>query len=299
VILLNLLHNFYRMNIQGIYHSPSRRLERIETVPCTKDALIQKVVLSILTELAVSLVLVAVVCCFTASTGGIGLVITSLVIQCAAATIFRSLGAIAAYHAAKYPDKPCHKFLKAIAEATEWGSAANFLLGSGTNAQTLIHESGHFLAASSLYQNANASIHILPFQGGYTHFSRSSLSAFGNRLGSQRSSIFVTAAGASAALSVSAGVLTAGLLLRKKNPVLAKYLIVWGTFDFIKHILYALSAFYTSSIEKGHDFVQLSLLGLHPTVAIARMIAIPILIHLGFTVFSLVSHFQKHKFAVV
>lgn len=246
----------------------------------TKDELIKKIALPILLEIGISIAICVVVGCFAATTAGIGLMVSVLVIQCAVSAFFRCVGAFAAHDAAK--KGPGHKILAAIAEAMEWTAPLSFVAGSGHNAQILIHEGGHALAASLVYTNARPTVKIIPPLGGWTeYYPHSGLTALGNKLGAKGSEFLVVASGPRTTLCLSAAAYASGLLLRQKHSTLSKYLMTWGAFDFINHIFYAFTAFFTSPANRSHDFVHLSLLGLHPTIAIARMIAIPVLLNLG------------------
>lgn len=174
--------------------------------------------------------------------------------------------------------------VKALTKSTvcDWAAAANFAGFAGTATSTLIHESGHALAASAIYTRAAARIQLIPFQSAQTFFQKGAMSAFGKMLGAANATCLIVAAGPLLSLIVSSAMLIVGLSIREKYPTVSKVLICWACLDFAIHSLYAASAGVASSFSLSHDFVHLSLFGLAPKMAAITIAALPFILLAGF-----------------
>ncbi len=256
--------------IQG----PILRSAFIPPAPPTKEQLVKKVALACLAELAVSIALGAAVCCFVATPAGVSLMLSALAIQFAVHAVLRTISAAAYYKAHQRKDP----LLFGTAAATRALPSLGFASLTGYNAQSLIHESGHALAAKAVYSPANPRIEIFPYQGAVTHFSAKKLTPLGKFLGISKSALFVSAFGPGLSLLVSSIWLSLGMAWRKKHPALAMHLTAYGVFDFISHGAYAASTYWSCPKDLSHDFVHLAHLGVHPMRAIAGMAAVPLLI---------------------
>lgn len=168
-----------------------------------------------------------------------------------------------------------------FASICEWGRAASFALFTGCNAQFLIHETGHFLAALFLYKNCSPSIAIMPFSGGVTFRRKAPLSLLGKKLGPAAVGILWTASGPVCALLVSAALLAASQAIKEQYPQLSKYLLCWSAIDFLNHARYAFSALKADPTNHIHDFARLASMGLHPIAAAVAILAIPMIIMAG------------------
>jgi hypothetical protein len=248
-------------------------------VPFDRNQVIKRIALQTLAELALSLAVGMIVCAFVVTPMGISWVIGAAWIQCVVTLSARILGCLAFE---KYLENgpQAKKYLKAAIFCSHI-APISFAIGTALNAQTLIHESGHALAAKILYQGANPEITLFPFKGGVTHFFPEKLSALGAKLGKNKSIAWVTAAGPLASLAVSSAALATSLLIKDNHPKISNYLATSAIYDFIIHATYACSALFTSPTELSHDFVRLSHFGIHPLAATVAIIALPILITLG------------------
>lgn len=242
-----------------------------------KEQLVKKVALACLAELAVSIALGALVCCFVATPAGVSLILTTLAIQFAANAVLRSLSA-AAYYKARHSKDP---LLFGTAAGLRALPSLGFAALTGYNAQSLIHETGHALAAKAVYSPANPRIEIFPYQGAVTHFTAKKLTPLGKFLGVSKSALFVSAFGPGLSLLVSSICMGLGMAWRKKYPGLAMHLTAYGVFDFVSHGAYAASTYWSNPKDLSHDFVHLAHLGVHPMRAIAGMAAVPLLIALN------------------
>ncbi len=250
---------------------------RVWTLPlATRAEVIKKLVLHTLAELVVSLTLGLAVCAFAVAPF---ILIKAMFIQCAVSFVFRCIG-VAAAQKAQETNSPTYRRIAHIASIL---SPWSFTFITGMNTSTLIHETGHALAAKAVYQNAHPSIEVFPFFGGITRFHGDKLSRFGQKLGENKSIGLVTAAGPLLSLSVSLSALTTSLLIKKKYPNASRYLLATSISDFFFHGAYALSALRTPRTELAHDFVRLATLGIHPIAATAAIAAAPILVTLGVT----------------
>ncbi|PIS02690.1 MAG: hypothetical protein COT85_01275 [Chlamydiae bacterium CG10_big_fil_rev_8_21_14_0_10_42_34] len=249
----------------------------------SKDAPVQssleKIALATLKELSATFAMGLTVACFIPLPSGVAMIASAAAIQIALNTLFHSLGT---YAAQKATQEGVNKhFYENTVSFCEWTTGSSFALFTGFNVQTLIHETGHSLAALALYKNSVPQIEIYPFAGGTTQFYKSSLSALGKKIGPAATTCAVIASGPAFTLMISAVILSVGLLIRETHTHLSKYLISWGALDFLYHAKYAYSAIHTDAWNLTHDFVHLSIFGLHPIVAATTILAIPILITLG------------------
>lgn len=215
-----------------------------------------------LQELAVSFVIAAAVALFVPSPMGTALLLSALKVQLAVNLMLLSIGELS----------------QKCAPVCEWGRAISFAIFTGLNAQFLIHETGHFLAALFLYKNSGPSITIIPFAGGVTFRLKAPLSLLGKTLGPAAVGILWTAGGPICALLVSAALLEASQAMRDQYPQLRKYLLCWSAIDFLNHARYALSALKPNPSNHLHDFVKLSKMGLHPAAAVIAILAIPMIV---------------------
>jgi len=241
--------------------------------------IVKNIALRCLKELAISLSSGIVVALFVASPGGIVFIFSASAVQLAVSVFFQSLGAFAAYKAAQRNENlECYEKTVSVCE---WITGSNFALLTGYNAQTLIHESGHALASLLVYKNPRPLIEIYPFVGGITQFYKTSLSMFGKKIGPAAATCLVVASGPGLTLLISSALLSIGIALKEKYPQLGKYLITWSILDFFNHAFYAYTALRADQWNLSHDFVHLSIFGLHPVAATVGIAAIPVVIALG------------------
>lgn len=236
----------------------TRRSENLE--------IIQKIALQTLKELAVTVGAGLIICLFTATPMGILLVGVSAGIQCAVSLFFKIRTAASD---------------KKMESQANFATASCFAIGTSTNISMLIHETGHALAATAIYRNACPRVEILPFTRGITRFNTGELSRLGQKMGAKRAIGFVTAAGPLFSLSVSLIALAASFFLDKSHPKTAFFLQISAISDFATHFFYALSALWTPPTLLSHDFIRLSLLGIHPLAAATFIIAVPIFLSIG------------------
>jgi hypothetical protein len=247
---------------------PARRV--FEEPPQIWD-LVQEVALKVLKEFAISLVLGAVVALFVTSQADLFLLLSSAIVQLIVSTFFHSLSAYARHQA--HPSS--------LVSFSEWMNGFNFALLTGFNTQTVIHEAGHASASLLLYKNPRPLIEIYPFAGGITQFYKTALSSLGQKLGAPMATCAVIASGPGLTLLLSSGLLILGIALLDTHPQLGKTLVSWALVDFFHHSFYAYTAFQADPWNLTHDFVHLSIFGLHPGVAAIGILAIPALISLG------------------
>jgi hypothetical protein len=257
----------------------------------TRNELIKKIALACLKEFAISLILGLAVCCFVPSVVGISAVITASLIQLAVSIFFHSLGTYADYKVSQKGGNVA--FFQNLRTIAEWVTGANFALFTGFNTQMLIHEGGHALAAIAAYKRPRPQMILYPFNGGLTQFYKTTLTPFGKKLGPVATTCFVIASGPGLTLLISTVLFAIGVAIQKKYPQVGKYLIAWGILDFANHAQYALSALWADPSRLAHDFVHLSIFGLHPVVAGIGIIAIPIIVGLGIMWFQKGSPPQK------
>lgn len=239
---------------------------------------IKKIALVCLKELAVSIALSGAVACFVPVATGLSFMMGACLVQFVVSVFFHALGAHAANQLKQ--QGPNSKYEK-IVNICEWMTGANFAIFTGFNAQTLIHESGHTLAALAIYKRPRPQIEIYPFIGGVTQFYKSSMTGFGKKLGPVAATCLIVASGPAFTLLISGVLLAIGIAMKDRYPAFGKYLISWGVLDFLNHAHYAYSALHADQSIISHDFVHLSIFGLHPIVATIAILAMPVLIMAG------------------
>jgi hypothetical protein len=260
-----------------IQASPYVKYETIG-LPLTCIQIIKKVALAVFKDLALFLFLGFGVSLFVPVAIGSGYLVISLLVQTAVSLFFHSLGAFAAYRAA---EKGKHESRYAtLATTCEYMTGTNFALLTGLNTQFLVHETGHALAALSVYKNPKIRVEVYPFSGGLTtYFKR--LNDFGKKLGAPTALALVIASGPGFTLLISSVILAVGLMVKGKNPLLGKYMICYSAVDFLNTASYALSTLKTDPFNWAHDFAHLSFFGLDPVVATIVILAVPLLISAG------------------
>lgn len=241
--------------------------------------IVKKIAISCLKELAISLALGVVVAMFVPFAGGITLMVSAALVQVAVSAFFHGLGAYASNKIAEGGTNLKH--FERILSVCEWITGVNFAIFTGFNAQTLIHESGHAMAALSVYKRARPAIEVYPFLGGITQFYKTSLTAFGKKLGPVAATCLIIASGPGFTLLISSVLFAIGLALKEKYPQFGKYLIAWGIIDFLNHAHYAYSALHADPSNLSHDFVHLAIFGLNPVTAAIGILAIPVIITIG------------------
>ena len=239
--------------------------------PSEMRLLIQDVARRCLMELALSLVIGTIAASFTATPLHAALIFAAIVVQTVANAALRTADALAA----KMP--PCQE-TQWIRSASPYLCMNMFAYMTAGNAQSLLHESGHAIAAKWCFKNANPQITLTPCLGGVTQFSTTHLSALGEKLGKSNALLLVTLMGPSCSLLISTAVIAVGYAVRNKLPELGVYLIGVGRGDFYVHSYYALTALTSMPSSQAHDFIRLRSYGIHPLAAAMAILAIPFLI---------------------
>ncbi len=238
---------------------------------------IQKIAIRVLSELAIALALTAICIPFVATWA----IAVKMLAACLTMAILNTTIQIAA-----------KRFIpKERNSLPESFCAANFYQFGASNAMSLIHETGHFCVAKTLFKGA-FQIQIIPFAGGWTKWSTRYITPIGLRLGLRNSIFLITLAGTALALLTASVILVAGIALRHSYPKASHYLAAIGAVPFIQHADYALSALRWPPGDLGHDFVRLKAFGIHPIAAAITILSIPAILVSG-TILS--SHSQKNS----
>ena len=244
-----------------------------QQAPSLRSTIVQKVALESFSELAVTLTIGCAVCSFTASSLGMSLVIGAAVIQTIVNTLIRCTSALAMYK--KQQEGPHQEIYEAMACCSDVICPNIFILSTGINGQTLIHETGHAIAALKLYEKSDPLITIHPFQGGETSYWANRLSPLGKKIGREKSKLLMAASGPALSLFVSSILFGISTQIKEKHPQISSYLEGMAVMDFYLHAFYALSALWTSPLSKSHDFVVLSKFGIHPVAVAVTLAALP------------------------
>jgi hypothetical protein len=161
---------------------------------------------------------------------------------------------------------------------------SHFYHFSVLNPMVVVHESGHYTAARLLF-GGEPTIRLIPFVGGWTSYSTKSLTKLGQKVGYRNSIFLISLAGPALGTLASCIALIAGLILRHSHPEISPYLIAIGLCECFSHAEYAFSALSSAPDNLGHDFVRLKTFGIHPLAAAATILALPVIIILGFLLF--------------
>lgn len=242
--------------------------------------LVSEVGLRTLVELSTSLALGALCLSFVSSGTALAVIGGAIAVQLVATTALR----LWAGHLRRTGNET-------DAAAVDWLAPIAFGLGSLFNAQTLIHEGGHWLAARLLYVNSYPKLSLDPFLGGSTTYRPGELTRLGQAIGRRWASPVIAAAGPVLALASAGAMLAAGEAVRDSFPECSRVLIVAALIDFFAHFVYALSALWYGPQARGHDFVVLWGIGIHPIAAAICIAALPVL----YTVQSIASNSASVK----
>lgn len=158
------------------------------------------------------------------------------------------------------------------------GDSVRTLLGaifsslSTRSFSTLIHETGHAFAAWQCFQGV-PSIKIREEGGGSTTYSIRQMTSLGESMGIENSRDLITLSGPALALFAASIALVSSRILQNSHSQISTYLNWEGNFIYMKHIIYALTAYLTDPNDLGHDFVRLRTRGIEPWVAAFSMLA--------------------------
>jgi hypothetical protein len=234
--------------------------------------IVKNIAMRSLMELAYSMALAAICCCFVATSAGITTIAMGLAIQ----TIFSlSIRIYVGYHEYRGRINPNHE----VSTVAKWLGAYSLASGSVNNAQVVVHEAGHALAINALLKNANPKITLFPYEGGVTSWRGvREVTGLGQKIGRDNIQPIIAGAGPFLTLGLSTILLGVGLAEQDSSPEVSRMLIVSAIIDFFTHIHYALSALSANLSNFSHDFVALwQLGGIHPLAAAIVIAAIPIL----------------------
>ncbi|MCE7871743.1 hypothetical protein DYH09_15370 [bacterium CPR1] len=136
-----------------------------------------------------------------------------------------------------------------------------------------LHEMGHAVTASALYQGANPRIEVTPWQGGVTYWRPGPLTELGQELGPTYARAAVSAAGTVVDVGLATTTFAAGYMMRHKRPVLGSVLMGYAGFTMVNTVAYALSALGTA--RAGNDFATIATMtGIHPLITAGVLAAI-------------------------
>jgi len=243
--------------------------------PTELQSLVKDVAKRCLIELAVSLAIGTTAAFFTTTSVHQMVIFAAISVQTVSNAALRLADALAS----KMPE--C-KETQWIRSASRYLCTTMFSYLTAFNAQILIHESGHAIAATWLFQDANPEITFTPCLGGITRFSTTHLSYWGEKIGKSNAILVATLMGPACSLLVSAVAIAVGYASQGKFPELGYYLIGVGKGDFVAHSAYAMAALSSSPSSQAHDYVRLRTFGIHPIASTIVLIAIPTLIARAF-----------------
>ena len=260
-----------------------------------KHEAIKKIAIAALKELVFGLAFTGVACLFGATPVGIALAIGSVVAMVAVNVLFRGMALSFSKRLCKIEviQTPAaikeKKFLRAALDIYNLLCASTFSIVYLGTAATVVHETGHAVAAS-LLTNGSVSITVNPFRGGVTNYFLSKLSTLGHYFGLKETKLIISAAGAAFTLITSLTFFVIGHYIARSHPKLAVYLNMIGVVGILQETLYAMQALSTQS-SSSHDFWALRQGGVHPLVSVTFLIGLPLLVK-GMLI--LADHLLKH-----
>lgn len=282
------IHTFSEQ-INGISLSQKNFIQQKTPSKELRKELILEVVRRSLVELAVSLALTGIALFFVATPIGMAVLLTCTIVAIAINVLLRSG---AAYFKYRLFQLQYDNSIDGLKKRETFQLAYNILqyLIPGTfsaivdsnTREKVVHQGGHFLFAKLLFNNSQAKTTIKPLESASTSYHANALTKVGEAFGKTNSKLIVAAAGP--ALSVISAAVTLGtsLALRKTHPELSRYLKVIAVDSIFMNASYALSALWTAATKKSHDFLQLMTGGIHPIVSIISIIALPLIVRIGF-----------------
>ncbi|KIC73860.1 hypothetical protein DB42_BP00410 [Neochlamydia sp. EPS4] len=288
--------NFARKQIQ----SPIQRNYN----PCQalKTALIKEIVKKSLLELAIALSFTGLACLFVATPLGMATLLLSTIASLAITTLLRLARAYCIFRVFQLKHSTSRKAVEKKTQFTSWVGFINALIPTAfrqlvdaNTREVIVHEGGHALAAKILIKNPLVNVSITPFNGGQTTYYVRSLTTIGQYIGRANSELLIVAAGPALAVLAATAGYSASLALSKSHPELSRYLKTATLSTISQHFLYALSALWTTTSIQKHDFVNLMAAGLSPIVAAISIVALPILIRVGFYIYHRNKGSQKEK----
>ncbi len=294
--------------ITGIENVPSHlcslKKEKLNAFKELKNKLIKEIAKKSLIELAVSLAFAGIACLFVATPVGMATLLISAVAAVAINILLRSANAYCRYRFSQLEHVNTSIALEKKQLLQTGINILNYLapvtFSSLVDSQTralIVHEGGHALAAGLLVKNPRFQININPFNGAQISYRLGALTKLGEFFGRANTKLIVAGAGPALAVATATIGYGASLVLNKSNPELSRYLNMIAVDVLVAHVLYALSALWTSTTQKSHDFIQLMAGGVHPVAAAISIIALPLIVRIGFFVYDKVKAKAAEKIA--
>lgn len=292
--------------IESYVNRPSFSKDNCDPCKELKVKLIKEIVKKSLIELAVALAFSAAACLFVATPAGMVTLLITSVTAVALNILIRSTSAFCIYRQFLLKNKNSPK---AVARKALLEKAIDFLqyleplvFSSRIDAKTrdlIVHEGGHALAAKILIKNPSTRITLFPAENrGLTTYRVGALTQIGEFFGRAKSKLIIAAAGPALAVVTATVGFAASLALRKSKPELSRYLKVMSIDSISRHVFIALSALLAATKDqKGHDFVQLMAGGVHPIVGAISMIALPLIVRIGFFIYDKIKEKTAEKAA--
>lgn len=270
-----------------------------------RNKIIKEIAKKTFIELAVAFAFTAVACLFVATPAGMATLAICAVSAIGINILLRSLAGYCKYRLLQLQVDPSKKGIEKqkrfekVLNFLQYLAPLNFSCVIDTNTRDLlIHEGGHALAAQALIKEPNPRISIKPLAGGVTSYRVGALSRLGEFVGRENSKLLIAAAGPALSVGLATASLGFSLALRKSHPELSRYLLMMSAVSIAQHALYALSALWSSKAQLGHDFVRLMGGGLHPVASVATIVALPIIVRVGFFAYDKIKEHLAKKDAL-
>ena len=266
-----------------------------------KTKLIKEIVKKSLIELAVSLAFTVATCFFVATPIGMATLFICAIAAIAINILLRSIGAFSLYNLflLKHNNSTSAQEKKQLYNNLyiyQFFAPLTFsLLVDSQTRSLLVHEGGHALATKILVKNPRPHITINPGEGGVTSYRLGALTKIGEFFGRANAKLIIAGAGTALSITTATLGLATSFALRKTNPELSRYLNIMAIDSVAEHVFYALSALWTATTQKGHDFIQLMAGGVHPVVSVVAIVALPLIVRIGFLIYDRVKESAEQK----
>jgi hypothetical protein len=251
--------------------------------PVTSSALVERVALATIKEIATTFAFTAITCLFVSTPAGATFFIGFAVVMLSFNVAMRCAHAHCIYRLSRMNKNEISsmegRHFQILEKASALFCGYNFATFDDMTRGTLVHEAGHALAFKALWKDAKPKITIYP-AGGSTSAFYQGLTKIGNFFGRENSRLIISGAGSGLALSSSLVSIFVAHKIQKSHPNASCVLNFSAAMSIFNHCLYALTAFLPCHQSLSHDFVALAKGGIHPLAAIAVMVALPILLKL-------------------
>lgn len=267
-----------------------------------KNQLIKEIAKRTIIELAVSLAFTAAACLFVATPAGMATLLISAIAAVVINILLRCAAACCMYRISQLKHSDSENAQNKIANFYSILNLIRYFIPGvfstmvdANTREVIFHEGGHALAAHLLIKNPRTRITLKPGEGGQTVYRLGPLTKIGEFFGRNKSKLIIAAAGPAVSVVTATIAIGVSLGIRKSNPEMSRYFKVMAADSIAQHAFYALSALWVPATQRGHDFLQLMVGGVHPVAAVIAIVAVPIIVRIGFYIYDKIKESMAEK----